>query len=83
MLLICMHTIHGIHMLIMLTHMIQSMLMCTLVHIVDVRDTLQSFVIIEYIMKILQIDLFELGKVLTPMDPIKYGYQKPLIFYLM
>jgi len=35
MLLICMHTIHDIHMLIMLTHMIQCMLMCTLVHIVD------------------------------------------------
>ena len=42
--------IHDIHMLIMLTHMIQSMLMCTLVHIVDVRATLQSFVKIEYIM---------------------------------
>ena len=59
------------------------MLMCTLVHIVDVRATLQSFVMIEYIMKILQIDLFGLGKELIPMDPKEYGYQRPLIFYLM
>ena len=40
----------GIHMLIMLTHMISYMLMYTLVHIADVRATLQSFVMIEYIM---------------------------------
>ena len=42
-----MHAIHGVH---MLTHMTLGMLMCTLVHIVDVRATLQSFVMIEYIM---------------------------------
>ena len=29
------HTIHGIHMLLMFTHMILGMLMCTLVHIVE------------------------------------------------
>ena len=44
------HTIHDIQMLIMLTHMIPCMLMCTLVQIMDVRATLQSFVMIEYIM---------------------------------
>ena len=33
---IYMHTNHSIHMLIMLTHMTLCMLMCTLVHIVDV-----------------------------------------------
>ena len=35
--------------LIMLTHMIICMLICTLVHIMDVRTTLQNFVMIEYI----------------------------------
>ena len=40
MFLLCMYTIDGIHMLIMLTHMILCMLMCTLVHIVDVRAPL-------------------------------------------
>ena len=54
------------------------MYMCTLVHIMDVRVTLQNFVMIGYIIQILQIDLFVLGKVLTPMDPIEYGY--PLLF---
>ena len=83
MLLLCMHTNQGIHMLLMFVHMTLGMPMCILVHIVDVRATLQSFVMIEYVMKILQIDLFRLGKVLTPMDPIRYGYQKPLLFYLM
>ena len=43
----------SIHMLIMLTHMILCMLMCTLVHIVEVRATLQSFVMIGYILQIL------------------------------
>ena len=33
--------------------------------------------------QILQINLFELGKVLTPMDPTKSGYQKPPLLYLM
>ena len=33
--------------------------------------------------QILQIDLFGLGKELTPMDPKEYGYQKSLLFYLM
>jgi len=45
-----MHTIHGIHILLMFIHMTLGMLMCTLVHIVDVRATLQSFAMIEYIM---------------------------------
>ena len=49
----------------------------------DVRATLQNFALIELMIQILQIDLFGLGKVLTPMDPIEYGYQKPLLFYLM
>ena len=40
---ICMHTLHGIHMLLMFTHMTPCILMCTLVHIVDVRATLQFF----------------------------------------
>ena len=74
-----MHTNYGIHMLIMLRHMIQSMLMCTLVHIVDVRATLQNFVMIGYMIQILQIDLFGLEKELTPMDPKEYGYQKPIL----
>ena len=56
---------------------------CTLVHIVDVRAILQNFVMIDKILQILQTNLFGLGKVLTPMDPIEYGYQKPLLLYLM
>ena len=83
MLLLCMHTNHDMQMLLTFIHTILCMLMCTLVHIVDVRATLQDFVMIGYIMKILQIDLFGLGKVLTLMDPIEYGYQRPLLFYLM
>ena len=43
-----------------------SMLMCTLVHIVDVRATLQNFALIELMILILQINLFGLGKMLTP-----------------
>ena len=43
-LLICMHINHGIH---MLTHTTLCMLMCTLVHIVDERATLQNFVMID------------------------------------
>ena len=82
MLLICMHTNNGIHMLIMLTHMILCILMCTLVHIVDVRATLQNFAMIEYIIQILQISLFGLGNVLTPMDPKRYGYQNSPLLYL-
>ena len=65
----CMHTIHDIHILIMITHMTQCILICTLVHIVDVRATLQSFAMIEYMNQILQISLFGLGKALTSMDP--------------
>ena len=49
----------------------------------DVRATLQDFVMIKYMIQILQINLFGLGKVQTPLDPIEYGYQKPLLFYLM
>ena len=45
-----MHTNHGIHMLLTLIHITPCILMCTLVHNVDVRDNLQSFVMIEYIM---------------------------------
>ena len=81
--LIFMHTIHGIHMLHMFTHITLFMLMCTLVHIVNIRATLQDFVMIEYIMKILQIDLLGLGKEVTPMGLKEYGYQRPLLFYLM
>ena len=61
-----MHTNYGIHKLLMFTHMTLYMLMCILVHVMDVRSTLQSFVMIEYIIQILQISLFGLGKVLTP-----------------
>ena len=70
-------------MLIMLTRMIQSMLMCTLVHIVDIRATLQNFAMIELMIQILQTNLFGLGKVLNLMDPIEYGYQNPPLLYLM
>ena len=49
--LLCMHTIHGIHMLLTDT-ITPCMLMCTLVHIVDVRATLLNFVMIEYMMLI-------------------------------
>ena len=42
-----MHTLHGIHMLLTDTP-ITCMLMCTLVHIVDVRATLLNFVMIEH-----------------------------------
>ena len=78
-----MQTNHDLHMLIMITHMILCILMCTIVHIVDLRATLQIFVMIEYIIQSLQINLFGLGKVLIPMDPIRYGYQNPPLFYLM
>ena len=64
-----MHTIHSIYMLLMLTHITLCMLMCTLVHIVDVRATLQNSVMIEYMIQILQTNLFELENELTPMDP--------------
>ena len=79
---ICMHTHHGIHMLLMFTHMTPCMLVCTLVHIVDVWVTLQNFVMIEYIIQILQINLFRLGKVVTPMDPKKVWVPKftPIVF---
>jgi len=79
----CTHTHHGIHILLMFTHITPCMLICTLVHIVDVRATLQNFVMINYIFQILQINLLGLGKVLTPMDPRKYGYQNPPLLYLM
>ena len=39
---LCMHTIHGIHMLLTVTP-ITCMLMCTLVHIVDVKGHLVKF----------------------------------------
>ena len=55
-------------MLIMLKHMM-CMLMCTIVHIVDVRATLQNFVMIGYIIQNFQISLSGLGNVLTPLDP--------------
>ena len=47
------------------------------------RAILQNFVMIEYIFQILQINLFGLGKVLTSLDPQKYGYQNPPLLYLM
>jgi len=39
----CMHTIHGIHMLLTITNITLCMLMCILVYIVDVRATLLDF----------------------------------------
>ena len=42
-----MHIIHGIHMLLMFTHMTPCMIECTLVHIVVTQDTLQNFVMID------------------------------------
>ena len=83
MFLLCMHTNHGIHMLPTYIHTTPFMLMCTHVHIADVRATLQNFVIIGYMIQILQTNLFGLGKELTPMDPKEYKYQKSLLFYLM
>ena len=49
------------------------LLMCTHVHIVDERATLLDFGMIVYMMKIQQIILFGLGKILTPVDPKKMG----------
>ena len=46
------------------------------------KSHLAKFALIKLMIKILQIDLFGLGKVLTPMDPIWYGYQNLLLFYL-
>ena len=63
---LCMHTNHGIHMLLTFTLTTLCMLMCTLVHIVDVRATLLNFALIELMFQIQQISLFGLGKVLTP-----------------
>ena len=57
------------------THDTRYAHMYTFVHIVDVRATLQNFITIGYMMQILQIIFFGLGNVLTPMDPIEYGYQ--------
>ena len=42
-----------------------------------------KFTLIELMIQILQIDLFGLGKVLTPMDLIEYGYQNLPLLYLM
>ena len=78
-----MHTNHGIHMFLMFTHMTLCILICALVHIVDIRATLQSFAMIEYIIQILQINVFGLGMVLTPMDPIRYEYQNSSLLCLM
>ena len=71
-----MHTHHGIHMLPTVTT-ITCMLMCTLVHIVVEKAILLDFAMIVYMMKILHVILFGLGKVLTPVDPKEYGYQRP------
>ena len=77
-----MHTNYGIHMLPTFIHITPCMLMCTLVHIVNVRAILQNFTLIELMIQILQIDLFGLGEELTPIGPIRYGYQKPLLFLM-
>ena len=45
---LCMHTIHGIHMLRMFMYTTRCMLLCTLVHIVDVRATLINFATVSY-----------------------------------
>ena len=45
-------TLHSIHMLLTVTTITPCMLMCTLVHIVDVRATLLDFAMIVYMMKI-------------------------------
>ena len=50
--LLCMHTNHGIHILSTFTLITRCMLICTHVHIVDVRATLLSFIMIEYMMQI-------------------------------
>ena len=47
------------------------------------KGHLAKFALIELMIQILQIDLFGLRKVLNPMDPIEYGYQNSLLFYLM
>ena len=75
-----MHSNHGIHMLLTFTLITLCMLMCTLVHIVDVRATLLNFAMIRYMM---QLNLFGLGNELTPMDPKEYEYQRPPLVYLM
>ena len=55
------------------------MLICTLVHIADVSATLQDFVMIEYMIQILQITLFGLGKALTPIESRK-PKSTPIVF---
>ena len=47
------------------------------------KGHLANFVMIGYMIQILQTNLFGLGKELTLMNPIEYGYQKSLLFYLM
>ena len=47
------------------------------------KGHLAKFTLIELMIQIFQIDLFRLGKELTPMDPKEYGYQKSLLFYFM
>jgi len=51
--------------------------MCTHVHIVVEKAILLDFVMIDYMLKILQLILFGLGKILTPVDPQENGYQDP------
>ena len=78
-----MHINHGINMLPTFIHITPCMLMCTLVHIVDVGPPCKILLLIELMIQILQIDVVGLGKELTPMDPKEYGYQRPHLFYLM
>ena len=78
-----MHTIYCIHMLLMLIHMTPCMLMCTHVHIVDVRATLQKFCYDRLNDSKFANKFVWVRKGAIPMDPIEYGYQKPLLSYLM
>ena len=53
-----------------------------IIHIVDVRVTLQNFVMIEHIIQILQINLFGLGKGANPLGSKKVWVPKstPIVF---
>ena len=67
---ICMHTIHGI---LMLSCSHAWFKVCSCVHLYTLWTKGSPC-------KIWITCLFGLGKVLTPMDPIEYGYQNPLLF---
>ena len=82
MFLLCMHTNHDIHMLLTFIHTTLCMLMCTLVHIVDARATLQNFVMIGYMIQIFANRFVWVRKGANPHGPKRVWVSKstPILF---